>query len=120
MPENSHKASANVDEIARIVLEQINNGEVSQTVTPRTLPSGPTSRVTINRPPSATSITQSQCLYTDLDEATQAARAAQRKFLDCSMEIRKQIITNIGRLIPFTISHPAMKMTIPAGREARA
>ena len=99
MPENSPNSnSTNVDEIARLVLEQIDKGEVATTVTPRSTPvapAAPASKLTINRPPTAANATQSQCLYTDLDEATHAARMAQRKFLDCPLEIRKQIVANI-------------------------
>ena len=96
MPENSQELNnPSVDEIARLVLEQLDRGEISQTVTPEMPPSGPTSKLTINRPATAVNVSQSQCLYTDLDEATHAARLAQRKFLDCSLETRHKIIANI-------------------------
>lgn len=95
MPEQNQKHS--VDEIARLVLEQLDKGEVTQIVTPKTEPSGPASKLTINRPPTATNLSRSQCLYVDLDEATHSARKAQRKFLDCSLEKRNQIVANIRK-----------------------
>lgn len=95
MPDNRPKPT--VDEIARLVLEQINNGHQTQTITSRTVPSGPASRLTINRAPKAVNQVEGGGLFNDLDEATNAARIAHRKFLDISLEKRKLIVANIRR-----------------------
>lgn len=151
MPEqNQNTQASSVDEIARLVLEQITQGEISPVVSPsptppelksqpvaggcgapegqltpegqavsqewvtpakantvenpRSIPPGTmiqtgprdeAAPLTNNRPTTATTTQAARCLFDSLDEATHAAKMAQRKFLDCSLETRKNIIANI-------------------------
>ncbi len=113
MPDsNQTNKTQSVDEIARLVLEQINSGEISSVVPQGPVVSqppappvhnnqteaGPASKLNNNyRPRTAVTAQAARCLYDNHDEATHAAKMAQRKFLDCSMEVRKAIIANIRR-----------------------
>ena len=88
-----------VDDIVRLVLKKLQNGGVttitngnsgSAVITPGTAPA---SRWT---PPSETAV-DGQCLFTDLDQAVEAARLAQRKWIDLSLDKRKEVVANIRR-----------------------
>jgi len=85
-----------INEITRLVLEQINSQQV-QTVMAPSQPEAPASRLTLNRP-SVTPLTGGgECLFGLLDDAVEAARLAQRNYLDVSLEKRKEIVANIRK-----------------------
>jgi len=90
-----------VDDIVRLVLKELNNGnnqplvETASTITPAVSTiSAPASRW---EPPSSSMVSDGKCLYENLDEAVEAARMAQRRFLDLSLEKRHEIVANIRR-----------------------
>ncbi len=95
----------NVENIVNLVLQQINNGKVNSVVSPE--PEAPSSRLilppsqSVNRLPLgervATNSDGSVCCFSSLDDAVSSAKFAQRKFLDISLEKRKEIIANIRR-----------------------
>lgn len=102
-----------VEDIVKLVLDEIDKNGTNTVV-----PAGPASALSSRPPMPVTpeapmasvaqngSVTQKgpvvltvpdggQCLFTNLDEAVEAARLAQRKFLDLSLEKRGQIVANI-------------------------
>ena len=85
-----------VDNIVELVLKELNGNNNSTVVTASSivapLPSGPASILTSR---TTAAVTDGLCFFTNLDQAVEAARLAQRKFLHISMEQRHQIIDNI-------------------------
>ena len=86
-----------VEDIVKLVLDEINNGKISTVVTPIQAPAvhtsdAPFSRLTINR-----STEEGVCCFSSLDDAVEAARLAQRRFLDISLDKRKEIVANIRK-----------------------
>jgi acyl-CoA reductase-like NAD-dependent aldehyde dehydrogenase len=98
-----------VEDIVRLVLDEIDKRgiDTAATTPPPTAvaeadaqpastgplaPSAPSSSL-VDRPPLPHD--SGQCLYSDLDEAVSAARLAQRKYLDLSLEKRGQIVANV-------------------------
>ncbi len=94
----------NVENIVNLVLEQINNGKINSVHSP--LAEAPSSKLDVpftNRPNRMTlgerdvSGDGSICCFNSLDDAIMSAKYAQRKLLDISLEIRKEIIGNIRK-----------------------
>ncbi len=95
----------NVENIVNLVLQQINNGKVNSVVSPE--PEAPSSRLILQPSNSVNSLPLGEraannsdgsvCCFSSLDDAVLSARFAQRKFLDISLEKRKEIIANIRR-----------------------
>ena len=83
-----------VDDIVRQVLKEINDHQVSTVVSPTT----PATEIPQAVPAAPRSISDSpDCLFDSLDDALEAARMAQRRLLDISLEKRIQIINNIRK-----------------------
>ncbi len=94
--ENNHA----VEDIVRLVLDEITKrqGTTLATPTPPSSPAGPASPwipSTNGKPYAARANEDGVCLFSNLDQAVEAARLAQRKFLDLSLETRHRIISNI-------------------------
>ena len=84
-----------VDDIVKLVLEQINNQQISSVVSPSvTAPTAPAAD-TVAAP--KVQCAETSCLFDNLDEALEAARKAQRRFLDISLQKRSEIVANIRR-----------------------
>lgn len=86
-----------VEDIVKLVLDELNTGKISTVVTPVQdpavqVPTGPYSRLNIKR-----SNEEGGCCFSSLDDAVEAARLAQRRFLDISLEKRKGIVANIRK-----------------------
>ncbi len=94
MPDSNHNQA--VEDIARLVLDQIGQQQVSEVVSPSP-PKYPASNIQIKRPPTAAAVSEGVCLFENLDDAIEAARLAQRKFLDISLRQRKEIVRNVRR-----------------------
>ncbi|MFQ5452577.1 MAG: aldehyde dehydrogenase family protein [Candidatus Zixiibacteriota bacterium] len=87
----------NVEDIVKLVLKEINNHKIStvisptQTTTPKPSPT-PAPKLTMAQPSE-----DGVCCFNNIDQAIEAARMAQRRFLDISLEKRKEIVANIRR-----------------------
>ncbi len=81
-----------VDDIVRLVLKELRqqNGAGSSSATMIT----PTARP--EKAP-ACDTSEGQCLFDSLDDAVEAARMAQRRYIDLSLEKRKEIVANIRK-----------------------
>ena len=98
-----------VEDIVRLVLQELNTQQTSSVITPSAPPvktngtNGGTLSGEASYFVSAMASQQPRangdgvCLFTDLDQAVEAVRMAQRRFLDISLETRKRIIDNIRR-----------------------
>ena len=95
MPKSNQNAP--VDDIVQQVLKEINSQQISTVVSPVPVAHVvPKSAVTPTAPVAPRSISDHPCcLFDSLDDATEAARLAQRRLLDMSLEKRIQIINNI-------------------------
>ncbi|MFH1687151.1 MAG: aldehyde dehydrogenase family protein [bacterium] len=87
-----------VDDLVRLVLDELNKRQGTAVITPsapkpQPKPMGPSSPIKAQPLASADSV----CLFTSLDDAVEAARMAQRRWLDVSLERRKEIVANIRR-----------------------
>lgn len=88
-----------VDDVVRLVLDELHkqgNGatQVATTIAPSPVPpSGPSSAVKLQPVASSDGV----CLFTELDQAVEAARLAQRRWIDISLDKRKLIVANIRR-----------------------
>ena len=85
-----------VADIVRLVLKELNDQKISTVVTPSVsaepAPSGPSSPMPKSQPsPSDEGV----CLFANLDDAVAAARIAQRRFIDISLDRRARIVENI-------------------------
>lgn len=89
MPDNEPK----IEDIVKLVLKEINNKQNVTVFTPSsaTVRTNGNSRMTTYQSSSANGV----CLFTSLDQAVDAARMAQRRFLDLTLEKRKEIIALI-------------------------
>ncbi|MEA3296552.1 MAG: aldehyde dehydrogenase family protein [candidate division Zixibacteria bacterium] len=87
-----------VDNIVRLVLKELktqqNGGAVTALSDVAAEPVVPSSPWTPRQPQTNE---DGSCLFTDLDQAVEAARMAQRRFLDLSLETRHCIVENIRR-----------------------
>lgn len=92
-PIMSDQNNSSIDDIVKQVLSEINNGKISTVVSPATNTNGnaPYSKLTLR------SNSASCCCFSSLDDAVEAARMAQRRFLDISLERRKEIIANVRK-----------------------
>jgi propionaldehyde dehydrogenase len=87
-----------VEDIVRLVLDQINNQQVSTIITPTPpQPAYPSRTTPVATPPSPVAVTEGVCCFDSLDDAVEAARLAQRKFLDVPLEKRREIVGNIRK-----------------------
>lgn len=91
MPDNDHK----IEDIVKLVLNEITSKQSYSIITP-------TSATIITRDNNKSASYQSSsaegvCLFTSLDQAVDAARLAQRRFLDLTLEKRKEIIALIRK-----------------------
>ena len=87
-----------VEEIVRAVLQELNNGGVKSVMSASTeTTSAPSTPWTPPKPAVVMSGEGGKCCYDSLDDCVEAARMAQRRFLDISIEKRKDIVANIRR-----------------------
>jgi propionaldehyde dehydrogenase len=94
-----------VEDIVRLVLDEINKRGGTTIVSPNVSPNGNNQTVSQPRPlgpasPIAPRQVASQgdtCLYDKLDDAVEAARMAQRRFIDLSLERRMELVANIRK-----------------------
>ncbi len=91
-----------VEDIVRLVLSEINKRGGTTVVSPnggssqpaaQPQPVGPSSRIS----PSQIASQGDTCLFDNLDDAVEAARLAQRRFIDLSLERRMEIVANIRK-----------------------
>lgn len=87
-----------VDDIVRLVLDELTNGSGTTLVTPsisisQPKPVGPSSPIKAQPLSSGDGV----CLFDSLDDAVEAARLAQRRWLDISLDKRKEVVANIRK-----------------------
>ncbi len=90
MPDPEQKDA--VENIVRLVLKEIDDKKISTIISP--------SHSTLNVKPARAVVgpiteTNGRCIFDSLDQAVEAAKLAQRKFLDISIDQRKEIVANI-------------------------
>ncbi len=85
-----------VGQIVRLVLDEINKRQVSSVVTPQRSAAVHTQSSPGRTQPSSLNA-DGRCCFTSLDQATEAARRAQRQWIDLSLEKRKEIVDNIRK-----------------------
>ncbi|MBU8932699.1 MAG: aldehyde dehydrogenase EutE [candidate division Zixibacteria bacterium] len=88
------KQNPSVDEIVRLVLAEINNGN---STTQSAVFSEPTPSISDTTTPAVPMAGEGTCCFSSLDDAVEAARMAQRRYLDVSMEVRYRIVANIRK-----------------------
>ena len=93
-----------VDEIAQLVLSELSKKSIDDsnvnTSTVKTgiiSNNGNASKTVYAINTGSANITGDACWFTSLDDAVEAARLSQRRFLDLSMEIRHRIVANIRK-----------------------
>jgi acyl-CoA reductase-like NAD-dependent aldehyde dehydrogenase len=88
--------SPDIDDVVRLVLGEITKRGSHSPAMPHS--ANITSEPLTETPPTIKRSTQDgHCLFNDMDEAVSAARQAQRRFLDISMEQRLKIVANIRK-----------------------
>lgn len=94
-------SNPNVEEIVKLVLSEINNQNIPSIITPTPRQKAPA--VTNGNSTASTKLTLQRatengvCCFNNLDQAVEATRMAQRRFLDISLDKRKEIVENIRR-----------------------
>jgi len=87
-----------VENTVRLVLKELNDQKISTVVTPspprQPAAEGPASPLPPN---SARACDDGVCLFASLDDAVEAARLAQRRWIDVSLDRRARIVENIRR-----------------------
>jgi len=92
MPDSVSKEA--VEDLVRQVLKEIDNNH-SQTDAPAIPQSVPVAPQVLPDAPTSSTTADGVCLFANLDQAVEAARLSQRRFIDLTMEKRNEIIANI-------------------------